>query len=410
VVVTIAILVGGLIYINVWTALSHRGWVSVSDMWNSAEISLALSHGHFSALYAKSSQVISPPGLEVLLAPFMALGHALGLRTPQKGLARSDSLWIILFPAALIAASSALFALDAVARSWLVSEGKRMALSVVAGLGVLSAVVYWGHPEDCIALGLVLWAALLIEREGVAGTSRAGWLLGLAVAFQPLALLGVAPIMARFTWRALPRLSYRLALPSIGLVLPSFLTSPRQTLHSLILQPFFPPAVSSTPFSNLAPSVGHGLHSGGPMRLGATVAAVALGYLICRRRYDLSTVLLVIAMAFLIRVIFETEVLGFYFFPVTAICLLLAVRMSWPRLWLCATASVICLILGNRREHSIVLWWPAIMAITLLAVVAVAVPVLSERRSGDRVLLPGGVRGAATRHPISGAIGAGSRH
>jgi hypothetical protein len=34
----------------------------------------------------------------------------------------------------------------------------------------------------------------------------------------------------------------------------------------------------------------------------------------------------------------------------------------------CAAASVACLVLGNRRAHDIVLWWPAIMATTLLMV------------------------------------------
>jgi len=31
----------------------------------------------------------------------------------------------------------------------------------------------------------------------------------------------------------------------------------------------------------------------------------------------------------------------------------------------CATLSVLCLALGNRRAHDVVLWWPAIMATTL---------------------------------------------
>ena len=34
----------------------------------------------------------------------------------------------------------------------------------------------------------------------------------------------------------------------------------------------------------------------------------------------------------------------------------------------CAVASVVCLVLGNRRAHEVVVWWPAIMATTLAMV------------------------------------------
>ena len=60
----------------------------------------------------------------------------------------------------------------------------------------------WGHPEDCVALALVTWAALEMERHGTAGGPRAALLLGIGIAFQPLAILGVAPVLARLGWNA----------------------------------------------------------------------------------------------------------------------------------------------------------------------------------------------------------------
>jgi hypothetical protein len=74
------------------------------------------------------------------------------------------------------------------------------------------------------------------------------------------------------------------------------------------------------------------------------------------------------SLAFTLRVLFESELLGFYFFPVAAICLLLTMRRSWSFFGVCAVASVVCLILGNRRAHDIVVWWPAIMTTTVLMV------------------------------------------
>ena len=146
-------------------------------------------------------------------------------------------------------------------------------------------------------------------------------------------------------------------------------------------QPFFPADESSTPFSHLARSLGDGMYSGGTLRLVATVAAVVLGWVACRRRHDLPIVLFVMAVAFTIRVVLESELLGFYFFPVIALCLLLTMRQGWSRFGWCAALSVACLALGNRREHAIALWWPAIIA-TTVAMVVLAYGAVSETDPG----------------------------
>jgi hypothetical protein len=112
------------------------------------------------------------------------------------------------------------------------------------------------------------------------------------------------------------------------------------------------------------------MYSGGTMRTVSTLIAVVLAVAICRRRNDLPTVLLVMAIAFAVRVLFESELLGLYFFPVVAITLLLALRRSWALFVWCASASLACLVLGDQKVHGdITLWWPAIMATTVFMVV-----------------------------------------
>ena len=60
-------------------------------------------------------------------------------------------------------------------------EFSRLAFAQAAIL--VNVAVVWGHPEDAISVGLVLYAALAVQD----GKSRRGaWLLGVAVAFQPL--------------------------------------------------------------------------------------------------------------------------------------------------------------------------------------------------------------------------------
>jgi hypothetical protein len=166
--------------------------------------------------------------------------------------------------------------------------------------------------------------------------------------------------------------AWRVALPSVVVVLPELVTHGARTVHQIVDQPFLPVDESSTPFTHLARSLGHGMYGGGTLRLVATVAAVGVGWLACRHRFDLPWVLLVMAAAFTLRVAFESELLGFYFYPVVALSLLLTVRArSWSWFSLCAVLSVVNLVVGNRREHAIALWWPA-MLVTTLAMLALA--------------------------------------
>lgn len=367
---TAVVVVAGLAYTIWWTAAARHGWQSVSDLWNSAEISLAISHGHLGMVYGPGSQLDSPPGFEYLLAPFMAFGHAVGFKTAAEASPHYPVFWLVLAPACMVLASSVLFALDAVARTWSLSEGRRVLLGLLAGAGVVSATMFWGHPEDCVSLALVIWAALTVERSGAGGLRRAAWLLGFAVACQPLAVLAVAPVVARFGWRSLGPSSWRVALPSLVVVLPELVTHGAWTLHQIVDQPFLPVDESSTPFTHLARSLGHGMYGGGTLRLLASVVAVGVGWVVCRRRFDLPTVLLVMAAAFTLRVAFESELLGFYFYPVVALSLLLTVRArSWSWFSVCSMLSVVNLVVGNRREHAIALWWPAMLLTTLAMLV-----------------------------------------
>jgi hypothetical protein len=124
---------------------------------------------------------------------------------------------------------------------------------------------------------------------------------------------------------------------------------------------------------------------------------MALGYVACRRRHELPTVFFVMSLAFTLRVLLESELLGFYFLPVVVLCLLLTIRRSWSLFGVCAAASVACLILGNRRAHDILFWWPAIMATTLFMVGLAAASLRATPASDEQELpRPAGGRAALT--------------
>ena len=243
----------------------------------------------------------------------------------------------------------------------------------MSGVGVADVTIFWGHPEVCISLALVMWAALTVERGGEAALTRAAWLLGIAIAFQPLAILGVAPVLARYPWRTWLRLSWRIVLPSVALLIAPFAASASHTWFIQVHEPFQPRYTSRTPLTNRPPHSRPGVRGGGPTRALSTVLGIALGLVVCRRRHSLAIVLFIIAVAFYIRLLLESELNGYYFWPVIGLGLLLAMRTGWVRFVVCSAATLATITLGNHRVHEIGGWWPAIMATTLVVLLS-AVP------------------------------------
>ena len=409
IVAAITWLVIGLAFSLLWSSITHGGplrLLAPSDLWSLASSSSAILHGNFAGIYIRDGALTSPPAFEFVLAPVLALGHALGLAPTLHIKGEPLSLWFVLGPAAFCIGSTVLFAIDAVARSWRMSDRIRVALALVGGLGVANVVFGWGHPEDCLAMALVIWSALLLDREGMHSLNKVAWLLGAAIAFQPLALLGLVPVLARCTWRAWLTSSFRLAIPSLVVLTPPLLTAHRQTLFVLIRQPFQPKYISFTPLTHLAPSLGVGVVGGGPTRMISTALGAFLALVVCRKRSDLGTVLLMVTFAFTLRLLFETELNWYYFWPVCALCLLLALRRNWPRFCVCTAAMACSVVLGAHRVHLIGLWWPAMM-VTMAMMVMSAVPWdLSPRlRTRDEALS----LSSLTDNGASTDIGAGAR-
>jgi hypothetical protein len=382
----VAMLIGSLSYSLFAHQVEHGGprhLLAPGDLWSLAASATALVRGQFSHIYVHGGALTSPPALEFLLAPVILAGHALGLDPHFRSSGVSMSLWYVLGPAAIVIGSTPLFAADAVARHWGFSDRRRMLLALAGGLGAANVAYTWGHPEDCVSVALVMWAALALDRAGPASATRTAWLLGVAIAFQPLAVLGVAPVLARLGWRAAARLSPHLLFPSILVLVPPLIGEAHRTLFVLVHQPFQPHYISDTPLTHLAPTLSPGVAGGGPTRLVATLVSVALCIVVCRRRHHLETVLAMTALSFFLRVLLETALNWYYFWPVAALCLLLSLRGSVTRYWLCTAAVVLSLVLGNHRVHHIVLWWPAIMATTVAMLLTVFLPPRRRVRGHD---------------------------
>jgi hypothetical protein len=375
VVATVVMLVLVMTYSLLAHSLFHVGTntlVSPSDLWSLTNSSSAILHGHFSEIYVRHGALTSPPALEFVLVPVVGLGQLVGLSPHLRVSGEPLSLWFVVGPVAILLASTVFFAIDAIARSWRLSEGRRVVLALVSALGVANVVGFWGHPEDCVAVAFVLWAALTMERFGAPGARRAALLLGLGIAFQPLAVLGVAAVLARLSWRAAAGLWWRLVLPSLAVLVLPLLAETHDTLFVLVRQPFQPRYISLTPLTALANHLGPGLDGGGMTRLVAIVVASLLGVLVCHRRHSLPSVLALISFAFFLRIALETEMNWYYLWPVAALCLLLSMRGSTVRFGVCSLALGASMVLGDRRVHDIVAWWPLLMATAVVMLLAAA--------------------------------------
>src|SRR5579872_6747306 len=95
------------------------------------------------------------------------------------------SSWFVLGPYTTVLASVAFFAFDALAVRLGAGRRRRWLLAAVEVVVAWPVLALWGHPEDLLALGLAVYALLDARRR----PGRAGWLLGAALAVQPLTVV-----------------------------------------------------------------------------------------------------------------------------------------------------------------------------------------------------------------------------
>src|ERR1700691_3221386 len=184
--VSAAFVLSGMAY-SLWWApvVRHQSsWIVPGDIWYAVRTAHWIGWGALSYVYSNiRAGLITLPGFEMLLTPFVLLSSALGLSESAPGLLPNlqPQAWLIIGPVTIASASVALFAFDSLARRVRVSKCRRMGLTILEAAAMWPAVVMWGHPEDVLAVGLLVFALdrLLAGRE-----VAAGWLLGGAMAMQ----------------------------------------------------------------------------------------------------------------------------------------------------------------------------------------------------------------------------------
>jgi hypothetical protein len=222
---------------------------------------------------------VSLPGTAVILVPVAAVIDAAGisLHVSNWNTARPTS-WLVAGPYEMNLSAVALFAADALAECLGVSRPKRAVLAITSVIALASVSVRWGHPEDAAAVGLLLYAVVAVIRSKV---GRAGWLMGAAVAVQPLVLLALPVLLMAI--RPGRRLGFLAKSGVPGSLMLAAAANWPATMHAVTGQPNWPSVDHRTLWVALAPHLDGGAVAAGPARVLAILAACGCAFAAARR-------------------------------------------------------------------------------------------------------------------------------
>ena len=333
-----------------WGPVIHHqpGWVVPGDIWSTFRAAHWVGWGSLGSVYGSDTQLVTFPGIAVLLAPVAMISGALGLSESIAPvfLAHPTS-WYLLGPAILLLGSSCLLSFDAAAEEMGVDRPRRALLCLVEAVVIFQVLTIWGHPEDMVALALALYALLAMVRRL---WTLSAWLWGVAIVVQPLVLLLLPLAFVRTPADRRVRLCVIAALPSAVLVGTPMLTDWGATSKVLFQQANFEYLDHATPWVALSPRLSDVSVGAGPGRLIAVAASVGLAVLASRRRPSVAGLIWLSAVALSLRCFFEAVMVSFYLGPPLAmIVLAAALRRSWSRLVGAGLIAVAATVVAFRR-------------------------------------------------------------
>jgi hypothetical protein len=385
-------------------------WALPDDLWGTMTAAQRLLHLDLAGLYTPPTALVSLPGTAVIMMPLVALADLAGLSlTVPHG--PYPALWLLAGPYQVAISAVALFAADALAERMGATRTRRFVLAAAGATALWSVTVRWGHPEDAVAVGLLLYA---VDSQAAGRPRRPAWLAGAAVAVQPLVLLalpvlalpllagpglagpgqpgtGPARRLAGFAVRAV-------TIPVIALAV-AVAANPAATLHAVTSQPNSPQIDHPTPWIYLAPHEGSNMIAAGPARILAIAAAcgvalLAYRWLIYRGLADrglaarpadsLAGLLWWIAAALAVRSVFEPVMVAYYLWPPLAVALV-AAAADWPRLLRVGVTVVALTFFSQVWWRNPWAWWTPLVA-ALALVLYLAHPGGQARAAAPQVL------------------------
>jgi hypothetical protein len=362
--------------------LSGRaGWSVPNDLWGTMIAASRLLHGNLAGLYTHPTGLITLPGGAIILVPVVAVIDAFGVSLHLQSAHNPDPpAWLLAGPYQTAISGVALFAADAIAEHLGLTRGKRILVAGASAIALWNVSLRWGHPEDAVAVGLFLYAVLALSSGKII---RCSWLVGAAVAIQPLVLLALPVLLIMLPVRRIPAFLTRAAIPGTVLLAIAAAANWPATYAAVFTEPNWPHVDKPTPWLALATPLGQGAVAAGPVRLIAIAAACACAIAAARqcrgalpsdpeamRPQALLRLLWWIAVALALRSVFEPVMVAFYLWPVLAIALITATA-RWSRL------ITTCLLVAGLTAgaqvpwQSWLAWWaPVVLVLALILLVA----------------------------------------
>ncbi len=370
--------------------VGHRGWAVPHDLWGTLAAANRLLHLDVSGLYTRPTGLVAFPGAALILVPVVAVIDAagLGLGVPSAHNLQPGA-WLLAGPYELALSAVALFAADSVAVRLGVARSKRAVLAAAEGVAVGSVALGWGHPEDAVAVGLLLFGILALSDSRA---ERSAWLVGAAIAVQPLVLLALPVVLATLEPRRLAGFLARAATPAALLLGAAASANWPATIRAVISQPNWPTVDHPTPWTALAPRMTDGGVAAGPSRALAILLACGCALVVGRRWHAtrrmaewrpeaLAELLWWVALALAFRSVFESVMVAYYLWPVLAVALITASR-SWSRLIATSLAATTLTFVSEVSWRSPWGWWAAMVAGMGVTLFFARVPLRSRLR-GD---------------------------
>jgi len=379
--------------------VGRTAWALPNDLWGTLIAANRLLHGDLAGLYTPPTGLITFPGGAIILMPVVALIDVIGLPLRMQGPGNEQpAAWLLAGPYETIISAIALFAADAVAGHMGASMRKRLILATASTIALWNVSIRWGHPEDAVAVGLLLYAILDL---GGGKTTRAAWLTGAAVAIQPLVLLAVPVMLAVLPARRLPGFLARAAAPAVVLLAAAAAANWHATYRAVFRQPNWPAVDHPTPWLALATRLPDGAVAAGPVRLLAIVASLACAAVVwhqCRAARDsdpwdeftLLRVVWWVAAALALRSVFEPVMVAYYLWPVLAAALIAALT-TWPRLLATSIVAGTLTFVSQSQWRGEWAWWLPMIA--GLALTLACSWVSAQRPAGRQPLGRGRRRG-----------------
>ena len=349
-------------------------WALPDDLWGTLIAAQRLAHLNLAGLYTLPTQLVSLPGTAVILVPAIVVIDMTGLRLGLPAAHGAyPAVWLFAGPYQVAISAVALFAADAIAERLGATRPKRFWLAGFGATALWSVTIRWGHPEDAVATGLLLYAVLALADSR---TSRSAWLAGAAVAVQPLVLLAFPLLAVVVEPRRLAGYLTRAAAPAALLLAAAAAANWTATTHAVTSQPNSPAIDHRTPWLSLYPHLAGGQVAAGPARILAIVAACGCALVVARRRraarpggrWDhqaLGELLWWTAVTLSLRSMFEPVMVAYYLWPPLAVALVAAAR-DWPRLIPTGCVAVVLTFFSQIQWRNPWGWWtPMVFGLAL---------------------------------------------